>query len=134
MRAAVATRSRLPAMCGIERRAALRAEQRLLLAVLEEAVRTFQRYVHSGSPRGRRLFGEVEAWFGSDDTTWTFSFVPLCDALGFDPAYLRVGVQRWRDARRPSIQPVNRSPRRPPNDATSRRPPRLLIDARSADT
>jgi hypothetical protein len=106
-----AQRGNLPTLCGIdplERSAELRAEQRLLLAVLEQAIWTFQRYADSGNRRGRRLFGEVETWFGSDDTTWTFSFVPVCDALGFDPAYLRSGLRRWREGERPSIRGVPR--------------------------
>jgi hypothetical protein len=102
-----AERGSISAICGIdplERGATPRAEQRLLLAVLQEAVWTFQRYIDVQDRRGRRLFGEAETWFGSDDTTWTCAFVPLCDALGFDPSYVRAGLRRWRDARPPSIR------------------------------
>jgi hypothetical protein len=87
---------------------ALRAEQRLLLAVLEEAVRTFQRYLDGEGRRSRRLLREVEAWFASDDPTFPFSFVPLCDALGLDPSYLRSGLRRWRASHRFPIRTVYR--------------------------
>lgn len=80
----------------LQRRSALRAEQRLLFAVLEEAIGTFQRYIDSKDRRGRRLFGEVEEWFGSDDTTRTFAFVSLCDELGLDSVYVRSGLVAGR--------------------------------------
>jgi len=106
-----ARESNVPDICGIdapERAARVRSEQRLLLAVLREAVLTFQRCVDSRHYHDRRLFREVTAWFDSNDTTSIFAFLPLCDALGLEPAYLRWGLQRWRDAR-----PVlGRSPRR----------------------
>lgn len=108
---AEARRESLPAICGVdhlERGAALRAEQRLLVAVLQEAVHTFQRYADSGNQRGRRLFREADAWFSSNDTTCTFSFVPLCDAVGFDPTYLRSGLRRWRAASRTASRSVYR--------------------------
>ena len=38
-------------------------EKRLLLAVLEEAVGTYQRYAIMTDGRSRAVFAEVEAWF-----------------------------------------------------------------------
>lgn len=76
-------------------------EKRLLLAVLEEAVGTFQRHLLATDRRGRMAFVDVETWFASDDPTWLFSFVGICDALGIDPTYVRSGLRRWLDARRP---------------------------------
>lgn len=75
-------------------------EKRLLLAVLEDAVITFQRYVTSTRRRGRRLFLEAEAWIVSDDMAWTCSFQDVCDALGLDSRYLRQGLLAWRDRQR----------------------------------
>jgi hypothetical protein len=75
----------------------LNGEQRLLLAVLEHAVGTFQRYVNASDRRGQALFADVAAWFASEDTRWMFFFVPICDALGFDVTYVRSGLRRWRD-------------------------------------
>jgi hypothetical protein len=75
-------------------------EKRLLLAVLEDAVITFQRYVTSTRRRGQRLFGEAEAWIVSEDVSWTCSFRNVCDALGFDSCYLRQGLLAWRDRQR----------------------------------
>jgi hypothetical protein len=71
-------------------------EKRLLLAVLEEAVVTFQRYAAEQGRRGRRLFREAEEWVGSEELCWPCSFRNICDVLGLDPGYLREGLRRWR--------------------------------------
>lgn len=78
-------------------------EKRLLLAVLEEAVVTFQRYVNSPRRRGQRLFREAEEWMMSDDVSWPCSFRNVCDVLGFDISYLRDGLMRWRDHQRSGV-------------------------------
>ncbi len=75
-------------------------EKRLLLAVLEEAVVTFQRYATDQGRRARRLFREAEEWVVSDETRWPCSFRNICDVLGLDPGYLRQGLHRWRDRHR----------------------------------
>lgn len=74
-------------------------EQRLLLAVLEEAVRTYKRYTAASGPRGRRLFTEVDDWFASDAAGSLCDFVALCDVLGLDPSYVRSGLRHWSDTR-----------------------------------
>jgi hypothetical protein len=76
--------------------ASLVPEKRLLLAILEEAVVTFQRYATEQGRRGRRLFREAEEWMGSEELCWPCSFRNICDVLGLDPGYLRAGLQRWR--------------------------------------
>jgi hypothetical protein len=75
-------------------------EKRLLLAILEEAVATMQRYVLDTRRRGRRLYREAETWLLSDDIGWPCAFCNVCDALGIDSGYLRRGVMQWRDRRR----------------------------------
>jgi len=62
-------------------RRALDPERRLMLAVLREAVLAYL----AGEVRTTRAgMIEIEAWFGSDDTSWPYSFGNLCDALGLD--------------------------------------------------
>src|SRR5581483_352348 len=68
--------------------ASLQPEKRLMLAVLEDAVGTFQKYTGAGNRRMRRLFLEAEEWFASNDTEWPFAFVNICHALGMDPEYM----------------------------------------------
>jgi hypothetical protein len=75
-------------------------ERRLFLAVLEDAVITFQRYVTSTRRRGQRLFRETEEWIVSDDVYSACSFQNVCDVLGFDSQYLRQGLLAWRDRQR----------------------------------
>ena len=77
--------------------ASLQPEKRLMLAVLEDAVGTFQKYADVSSRHGRRLFSEAEEWFASPDADWPFAFVNVCQALGLDAEYLRAGLWRWRD-------------------------------------
>ena len=80
--------------------ASLQPEKRLMLAVLEDAVGTFQKYVTATGRRGQRLFAEAEEWFASDATEWPFGFQNVCQALGIEPSYLRAGLWRWRDTER----------------------------------
>jgi hypothetical protein len=76
---------------------AIAPEQRLMLAVLEDAVYVHQRSARRRDARGRRLFRETDEWFASDETTSPFSFVTICQMFGLDPDYLRAGLRRWRD-------------------------------------
>jgi hypothetical protein len=80
--------------------ASLQPEKRLMLAVLEDAVGTFQKCVTAPGRRGQRLFAEAEEWFASDATDWPFGFQNVCQALGLEPSYIRAGLWRWRDAQR----------------------------------
>lgn len=73
----------------------LRPEQRLALAVLEDAVAAFQTNATAKHEPGRRLYAEAAAWLASDDTGWPFSFVNVCDAVGLDPERIRCGLRRW---------------------------------------
>src|SRR4029078_10164199 len=63
----------------------LERERPLVLAILEEAVRSYQHYAFATNRRGRRLFGETCEWFDSHDNTWIFSFENICYALDLDP-------------------------------------------------
>ena len=72
-------------------------DERLLVAVLEQAVGIFQR--HAVAPDGDRLvFADIDAWFASDDTDYPFAFVSICDVLGLDVAYVRSGLRQWRES------------------------------------
>jgi len=83
-------------------------EHRLLFAVLEDAVRSWQVHARCISARDRRLFREDGEWFASDDDASPFSFVAICHLFGIDPDYLRTGLARWRErqmARGLQLQP-----------------------------
>lgn len=85
---------------GFRNDASLRPEKRLMLAVLEEAVADYQKFVIAASREGRALFEEVEAWFASEDREWPFAFASICDSLGLEASWLRRGLVLWRDAQR----------------------------------
>ena len=81
-------------------------ERRLLAAVLEDAVRTYQRLSSARDFRGRRLFREVEEWFASEHTDGPFAFVRICEVLGLDGAWIRAGLARWRAGHMPALDTV----------------------------
>jgi hypothetical protein len=84
--------------------AARQPEKRLMLAVLEDGIATFQRGVRATTRAARREFDDVRAWLASDDTGWPYAFLNICHVLGFDPDYLRKGLARWLDATRASAE------------------------------
>jgi hypothetical protein len=86
-------------------------EKRLLLAVLEEAVGTYHRYVVTTDRRDRAVFAAVESWFASDDTAWLYSFVGICDALGLEATCVRAGLRPWVERHRASSHEM-REPQR----------------------
>jgi len=83
----------------------LEPEKRLLLAVLEAAVTDFQKYATAVTGRGRRIFADADAWFASTRCDGPLDFESICQALGFDPSFVRAGLRRWRLARRREPNP-----------------------------
>lgn len=71
-------------------------EIRLMLAVMEDAVATYQRC--AGDPRRAHQtdLAEVEGWIDSTDRDWPYSFENVCAALDFEPEALRLGLRTWR--------------------------------------
>jgi len=78
--------------------AAFQPEKRLMLAVLEEAIATFQRHALGSDRRSQRLVEEVESWTSGAEADWPFSFANVCAALDLEPEYLRAGMERWKAA------------------------------------
>jgi hypothetical protein len=71
-------------------------EERLMLAVLTDAIDCFQKYANATTRRGRKLFVNAECWIASRDCTWPYSFEYICEMLNIDANYLRVGLVQWR--------------------------------------
>ena len=67
-------------------------EQRLMAAVLDDAIDVYR---HPRANRGR-LRRETEAWFRSDDRSWLFSFIRVCETLGLDPHATRASLEQER--------------------------------------
>jgi len=82
-----------------QRRFHLDAERSLMLAVLEDAILCFQDNFRAICRRKRSLYNDAEEWIFSNDRSYLFSFENICDALGMDPAFIRQGLIRWKQAR-----------------------------------
>jgi hypothetical protein len=71
----------------------------LMAAALSDGIETFLKsYPTTGRSRGR-LYEETAAWIFSDDCTWPFSFMSLCDALEIDAEGMRAALRKWKSAR-----------------------------------
>lgn len=71
-------------------------EARLLLAVLHDALETWQRGLRSRAGDDVKAFREVDRWFRSDDYDWPFSFENICSTIGVDADHVRDGLHRLR--------------------------------------
>ena len=69
----------------------LSSEQRLMLAVLADAINVVQEFGGSSSMRKRNSFNEAWNWFFTKGAACPLSFDSVCDALGIDAQGLR-----WR--------------------------------------
>jgi len=67
----------------------LSGEQRLMLAVLVDAINVLQSWQGGSSARKRRNFAEAAQWVNNAGTTHPFSFDSVCDALEIDSELLR---------------------------------------------
>lgn len=77
-------------------------QRRLMIAVLEDAIECFQKYVDAKDSRGQQLGTEAEEWFLTDEPNWLFSFANVCETLDLNPAFLRQGLLAWKEKRRAS--------------------------------
>lgn len=84
---------------GLRRRNDMSGERRLMIAILEDALHCFQKYVEATDPKHRQLFDDAAEWIAEDNPTWFFSFPNVCHTLDLDPDYVREGLEKWRTAR-----------------------------------
>ena len=77
------------------RKIPLEAERTLLLAVLEDGIRSFQENLFATSGKRRTIFDEANEWIFSDDDTWFCSVVSVCNLLNLEPQYIRRGLRQW---------------------------------------
>ena len=76
----------------------LSAEQRLMLALLADAINVFQQGATSRATRKRLLYIDAERWIMMTAKTapHAFSFDTVCDALGINPSVLRRRLIVWK--------------------------------------
>lgn len=75
-------------------------EQRLMIAVLHDALDCLDKYRFATDTHDRRLFHEAMEWFLADDIEWPYSFECICSVLGLDATAVR---------QRLCIEPVSQS-------------------------
>jgi len=83
-------------MHGRQRRHAV-AECNLVSAVLQDAIDCYKKHAFALDFRGRRLFRETCEWVNSR-SRMPFSFEHICEVLDLNSAYIRQGLERWREA------------------------------------
>jgi hypothetical protein len=71
------------------------ATRRLMLAVLEDALRCLQTHAASRNPVHRKAFGEAEIWILDRKARGLFAFETICETLAICPDHLRDGIRRW---------------------------------------
>jgi hypothetical protein len=71
---------------------------RLMFAVLDDAVRCFERDLRARSVSRRRRFLEAEDWlFSQNESAGLFSFESVCEVLDIDPDGIRRALWLWRE-------------------------------------
>jgi hypothetical protein len=71
-------------------------EKRLMLAVLDDAFKSFQNTVTLADNKSKKLFRETEEWFWDKDTERIFGFDHICSVLGLGPDYIRRMLVQWK--------------------------------------
>lgn len=97
------------------RKGHLAPEKRLMLAVLEDAVACFQKYVSARDSKGKETFREAEEWILEQDSDWLLSFENICEFLGMNGQYVRQGLLDWKESRlrtRPPAKIYRLNPKR----------------------
>jgi hypothetical protein len=76
----------------------LTAEQRLMLALLADAINVFQQGATSRATRKRLLYIDAERWImmAAKAAPHAFSFDTVCEALGINPGVLRRRLIMWK--------------------------------------
>jgi hypothetical protein len=87
-------------------------EEGLMLAVLDNAIECFQKYVLAQREREKRLFQEAEDWILEKNSDWFFSFENICETLELYPDYIRQGLLCWKEAQLKS-HPIQAQDARP---------------------
>jgi hypothetical protein len=64
----------------------------LALAVLGQALEELVHFRFARRCRDQRLYWEAYQWVASDDRSWPFSFVNLCEAMCLEVAVIRARV------------------------------------------
>lgn len=76
----------------------LEPEKKLMLAILEDAIACYQKYLFARDSKGKALFEDAEQWIEEVSGVGIFAFDSVCETLGLNPDYLRRGIAEWKRA------------------------------------
>lgn len=65
------------------------SHREMAASVLEQAKKDLRRFYGGTTGVERELYLDAYRWIVSDDWTWPFSFVNVCELMGMTPAQLR---------------------------------------------
>lgn len=68
-------------------------ERKLMAALLSDGIEAYVAHATSTEASYRR--SEVSDWVETKDPAYVFSFDSVCECLGIDPDYLRMGLSRY---------------------------------------
>lgn len=98
----------------------LEPEKKLMLAILEDAVACFQKYLTARDGKGKAQFRDTDEWIYRGGDSGVFSFDLVCETLGLEPNYLRRGLAQWKQQRLAQAAPAPVTALRPPRDKPRR--------------
>jgi hypothetical protein len=64
-------------------------EERLMIAVLRDALDCIEKYRSAATKQGRQLYYEANQWFLADEADWPYSFEWICTLLELDSNAVR---------------------------------------------
>ena len=88
----------LPAQVAERSLAEMQPEQRLLVAILEDAIGCVLKYRDARDSHSRRIFRDAAQWVMEERGDRPFSFEHLCGVLGLDAGAVRRSLQRRLDS------------------------------------
>ena len=71
-------------------------EEKLMLALLEDGIDSFFKYLRAADDKGRQISEEIDKWIFGRDSDWIFSFDNVCETLGINPSCLRAKLGQWK--------------------------------------
>lgn len=74
--------------------------ERLLLAILDDAIASYMKYAGARDRRRRTIFERTEAWVERRDARWLFSFERICDEVRLDARRIRTLLNDWKEKAR----------------------------------
>jgi len=92
----------------LQRGSSWTGEQRLMAAILEDAVAVCRKLEVPKSSKARHVLRETLRWLRSNDRSWTFSFLRICETLDLEPTAIRHGIRVMRGEEMPEPARISR--------------------------